>query len=170
MRQHFCPNQFVLIFQVRFRKALHQMDYGGPGILHRRVPFIQRFCNSIFKKWGWGGEEIEFPWRDLPVLSHRLVKIHVCWYWRRREFNTDDKLEDFFNGTEIPAARHIPHTILSNEAAPFSAAPAKNLWVIFDPLLSFEQHWIYGTKPNFESPSDSLSSTELLSLFHAISY
>ena len=40
----------------------------------------------------------------------------------------DDKVEDFLkNGTEIPAAPHIPYTILSNEAAPFSAAPARNL-------------------------------------------
>lgn len=57
----------------------------------------------------------------------------------------------------MPAAPRFPRTILSNEVAPFSAAPARNLWVIFDPLLSFHQHLMLGTKPNYESASDSLS-------------
>ena len=57
----------------------------------------------------------------------------------------------------MPAAPRIPRTVLSNEAAPFSAAPARNLSVISDPLLSFDQHLMLGTKPNYESASDCLS-------------
>lgn len=155
IQQHFCPNQFVLIFQVRVCKAWQPMDSGGPGILY--VPFIQWVFVMRFFHLSRGGEEIELLRHDLPTLSHRLVKIHVCRYWRRSEFNTNDKVEDFLkNGTEMPAAPRIPCTILSNETAPFSAAPARNLWVIFDPLLSFDQHLILGRKPNSESASYSL--------------
>lgn len=67
--------------------------------------------------------------------------------------------EDLFNGPEMTAAPHIP-PMWSNEAALFSAAPARNL-SRFDPLSSFDPHLICGRKPPLESPSASLTRAPL---------
>lgn len=98
-----------------------------------------------------GGVGGEGPTFSRPAAG----KSHACECGRRSHFNTDGKLEDFLMELKCQLLLTFltPHCLMKWPL--FRQLQPGVFESFFDPLLSFDQHLIYGTRPSCASPPAS---------------